>query len=120
MLNRLAGATGKFIPVSSLLLDVLRAKELSRAPQTSTGKPADFGSVLKVAKSVVRTPSFQHEVVAQVLELLCEHLHHWGFSPAFPELLHVPIVALRRCRAPPPPLHGATRRPLLPRSADGL
>jgi hypothetical protein len=125
LLNRLAGATGRFVPVSSLLLEVLQVsvhtpitpcvhgsqllfrtdispkgsstttvtgsypdvskhhsqalsltragmgaeqfKELNKAPVTEgKSKPPEFATLLKVPKTVVRTPGFQNEVVLQV------------------------------------------------------
>ncbi|KAK3260781.1 hypothetical protein CYMTET_30281 [Cymbomonas tetramitiformis] len=97
LLNRLAAGTGKFIPVSSLLIEVLQFKELSKSPLAAggAGKPPDFATVLKVPKASLRTTAFQGECMSQALWLLAEHLSHWGYSPSFPELTHVPIVALR-------------------------
>jgi nucleolar complex protein 2 len=31
-----------------------------------------------------------------VVELLAEHLAHWSYSPAFPELSLLPVLNLRR------------------------
>lgn len=96
LLNRLGGATGRFVPVSSLLLEVLQFKELNKAPMSEgKSRPPEFSTLLKVPKTVVRTPGFQNEVVFQAMELLAEHLAQWAYSPAFPELLHVPAAQLR-------------------------
>jgi nucleolar complex protein 2 len=96
LLNRLGGASGRFVPVSSLLLEVLQFKELNKAPMSEgKSRPPDFSTLLKVPKTVVRTPGFQNEVVFQAMELLAEHLAQWAYSPAFPELLHVPAAQLR-------------------------
>lgn len=48
MLNRIAAATGTFIPVSMLLLDMLEMKELNKPPTGGVGKTIDFRIVLKV------------------------------------------------------------------------
>lgn len=48
MLNRIAAATGTFIPVSMLLLDMLEMKELNKPPTGGVGKTIDFHTVLKV------------------------------------------------------------------------
>ena len=32
----------------------------------------------------------------QVMECLGQHLEHWAFSPAYPELVHLPLLRLRR------------------------
>ena len=48
MLNRIAAATGTFIPVSMLLLDMLEMKELNRRPSGGVGKAVDLRTALKV------------------------------------------------------------------------
>lgn len=54
MLNRISAATGTFIPVSMLLLDMLEMKELNRPPTGGVGKAVDLRTTLKVfLKSVV-------------------------------------------------------------------
>lgn len=42
MLNRLASATMTFVPVASLLVDMLEFKELNRPPMGGFGKAIDF------------------------------------------------------------------------------
>lgn len=32
----------------------------------------------------------------QVIGALAQHLSHWAFSPAFPELAHLPLLRLRK------------------------
>jgi len=53
MLNRLAAATGTFIPVSMLLVDMLEMKELNRPPTGGVGKGVDLRTLLKVKTCVV-------------------------------------------------------------------
>lgn len=48
MLNRLAAATHTFIPVASLLLDMLQFKDLHTNPTGGVGKALDFSTVVKV------------------------------------------------------------------------
>lgn len=48
MLNRLAAATHTFIPVASLLLDMLQFKDLHMNPTGGVGKALDFSTVVKV------------------------------------------------------------------------
>ena len=52
MLNRLAAATGTYIPVSLLLLDMLEMKELNRPPTAGVGKAVDLRTTLKVGLTV--------------------------------------------------------------------
>lgn len=49
MLNRIAASTNSFVPVSSLLLDMLEIKELHRPPTGGVGKAIDFRTVLRVS-----------------------------------------------------------------------
>ncbi|KAI5071127.1 hypothetical protein GOP47_0013378 [Adiantum capillus-veneris] len=95
LLNRLAAATGMYIPVSALLLDMLEFKELSKTP-TGVGKSVDFGCVLKISKPNLKTRAFQDECIAATIEQLSEHLRQWSYSVAFPELAVVPLLGLRR------------------------
>lgn len=48
MLNRLAKATGTFIPVSSCLLDMLEMKELRGRPTGGIGKAINWLGVKQV------------------------------------------------------------------------
>lgn len=50
MLNRLAVATDAFVPVASLLLDMLQFKDLHMSPTGGVGKGLDFLSMIKVIK----------------------------------------------------------------------
>ncbi|MCO5547204.1 hypothetical protein L7F22_000649 [Adiantum nelumboides] len=90
-----SAATGIFIPVSALLLEMLEFKEMNKTP-TGVGKSVDFGCVLKVSKANLRTRAFQDECIAATIEQLAEHLQEWSYSVAFPELALVPVLGLRR------------------------
>lgn len=96
LLNRLASATMTFIPVASLLVDMLEFKELNRPPTGGIGKAIDFSTTLKVPKQTLKTRAFQEECVSSVVEQLAEHLTLWSYSVAFPELAFIPIVRLRQ------------------------
>lgn len=96
MLNRLASATMTFIPVASLLVDMLEFKELNRPPTGGIGKAIDFSTTLKVPKLTLKTRAFQEECVSSVVEQLVEHLTLWSYSVAFPELAFIPVVRLRQ------------------------
>ncbi|KAI4373698.1 hypothetical protein MLD38_011794 [Melastoma candidum] len=95
MLNRIAAATGTFIPVSMLLLDMLEMKELNKPPTGGVGNTIDFRSVLKVNKASLKTKSFQEACVSSVVEEIAEHLQRWSYSVAFFELSFIPSVRLR-------------------------
>ncbi|KAJ8770871.1 hypothetical protein K2173_021786 [Erythroxylum novogranatense] len=95
MLNRIAAATGTFIPVSMLLLDMLEMKELHRPPTGGVGKSVDLRTILKVNKPMLKTRAFQEACIFSVVEELAEHLAQWGYSVAFFELSFIPLVRLR-------------------------
>lgn len=95
MLNRIAAATGTFIPVSMLLLDMLEMKELNRHPTGGVGKAVDLRTILKVSKPTLKTRAFQEACVFSVAVELAEHLAQWSYSVAFFELSFIPLVRLR-------------------------
>ncbi|KAG0472810.1 hypothetical protein HPP92_014667 [Vanilla planifolia] len=96
MLNRLARATGAFIPVSTILLDMLDMKELSRRPTGGVGKAVDMQEVKQLDKVTLKTRTFQEECLYSVVEELAEHLSHWSNSIAFFELSFIPLVRLQK------------------------
>lgn len=96
MLNTLASARGIFIPVASLLFDMLECKELDRTPTGGYGKAFDFSTALKVPKVFLKTRAFQDECVYSVLHHLTEHLAQWSYHVAFPDLAFKVLVRLRR------------------------
>ena len=99
-LNALSDSTGHFVPVASLLLELLGFSELNKTPVQTKARPPDFSLVLRVAKQELRSPQVQEVIVESALQLLTEHLNQWAYSPSFPELAHVPSRDLRRfCKA---------------------
>ena len=68
-LNRLAVAAGVFVPVATLLLEMLRWSDLAKAPKGGLGggKSMESALQLRVSKNTLRTASFQEHVVLQVL-----------------------------------------------------
>ncbi|KAL3647634.1 hypothetical protein CASFOL_008602 [Castilleja foliolosa] len=95
MLNYIGAATGTFIPVSLILLDMLEIKELRRPPTGGIGKAIDLFSILKVSKATLKTRAFQEACVSAVVEGLAEHLSQWSYSISFMELSFVPSVRIR-------------------------
>ena len=57
--QRLAAATGAYMPIAPLALELLAFSELARPPVSSGGKPADLSVALKVPKQDMRAPEFQ-------------------------------------------------------------
>eukprot|EP00951_Prasinocladus_malaysianus_P027850 scaffold251669_cov28-Prasinocladus_malaysianus.AAC.2 len=91
----LSKATGYFMPVAPLLLEILQWSELSRKPQ-SGGRLPNLLLQLRVSKNLLRLSVLQEDVVATVMELLAAHLAQWSDHIAFPEVTHTTCVALRR------------------------
>ncbi|XP_015697467.1 nucleolar complex protein 2 homolog [Oryza brachyantha] len=94
MLNRIAEATGTFIPVSSLLLDMLEMKELGGKPD-AVGKAVNMFSVKQVDKKTVKTRAFQEACIYSVVDELAKHLAQWSYSIAFFEMSFLTAVRLR-------------------------
>ena len=65
-LNRLGEATGTFIPVAPILLEVLQWSDLRRSPKPGPGQQPDVLLQLRVTKTSMRSAQFQQEVVNQV------------------------------------------------------
>ncbi|KAJ3681229.1 hypothetical protein LUZ60_015718 [Juncus effusus] len=95
MLNRIAAATGVFVPVSSVLMDMLEMKELRGPPAGGVGKAVNLMTVKQVDKNTVKTRSFQEACIYSVVDELAEHLAQWSYSVAFFELSFIPLVRLR-------------------------
>ncbi|TVU01567.1 hypothetical protein EJB05_52974 [Eragrostis curvula] len=95
MLNCIAEATGTYIPVSSLLLDMLEMKELRGRPDGGVGKAVNLFSVKQVDKKTVKTRAFQEACIYSVVDELGKHMAHWSYSIAFFEMSYIPLVRLR-------------------------
>ncbi|KAL6883541.1 hypothetical protein ACP4OV_010955 [Aristida adscensionis] len=95
MLNCIAEATGTFIPVASLLLDMLEMKELRGRPDGGVGKAVNLFSVKQVDKKTVKTRAFQEACIYSVVDELAKHLAQWSYSIAFFEMSFIPLVRLR-------------------------
>lgn len=96
-LNQLAKLTGVYIPVSSILLEVLQWSDLSKPPKPTPGEKApEIMLQLKLGKLAARSKLVQEEIVEQVFELLADHLAQWSFHVAFPELAQLPLTTLKR------------------------
>lgn len=96
MLNEIAACNNLYIPVSSLLLEVLQWKDLGRKPKpVAANTVTDINLRLRVGSTILRAASFQDEVVDVVFELLSEHLAQWGYHPGFLEVSYVPLLRLR-------------------------
>ena len=65
-LNQLAAAVGVYVPVSGILLEMLRWSDLTKAPKAGpTGRAPNPNLQLRVGKVTLRTPAFQEETILQ-------------------------------------------------------
>ena len=95
-LLRISNATGAYIPLASVLLEVLNSAEMKKAPKPATLRPLDFSANIRAPSSHLKTRVYQDGVGDQVIELFSEYFVLWSKSIAFPELQLPVIVMLKR------------------------
>ncbi|KAK3329534.1 Noc2p family-domain-containing protein [Apodospora peruviana] len=95
-LLRLSRATDTYIPLASVLLEVLNSAEMKRPPKSSTLKQLDFAVNYKAPKSYLRTRVYQDGVGDEVVELFSEYFVLWSKNIAFPEFALPVIIMLKR------------------------
>lgn len=95
-LLRLSRATDTYIPLASILLEVLNSAEMKKPPKPSTLKQLDFAVNYKAPKSYLRTRVYQDGVGEQVIELLSEYFVLWSRNIAFPEFALPVVIMLKR------------------------
>lgn len=95
-LLRLSLATGTYIPLASMLLEVLNSAEMKSPPKPSTLKPLDFPTSIRAPKAYLRTRVYQDGVAEEVSDLLSEFFVLWARNIAFPELSLPVVVMLKR------------------------
>ncbi|KEH25665.1 putative nucleolar complex protein [Medicago truncatula] len=95
-LNRLAGSSGIFIPVTSFVLDFLEYNITKDGGKP--GKDFEFEplSTVKLPKHWLKSREFQEECVSSTIELLSEHFSQWSYHVSFPELATAPLVYLKK------------------------
>ncbi|KAK7320396.1 hypothetical protein VNO77_29826 [Canavalia gladiata] len=92
--NCLAGSSGVFIPVTSLVLDVLEYKITKDSGKP--GKVFESMSTIKLPKHWLKSRDFQEECVSSAIELLAEHFAQWSYHISFPELATAPLIHLKK------------------------
>lgn len=95
-LLRISNATGTYIPLASVLLEVLNSAEMKKPPKPATIRPLDFATNIRAPSSHLKTRVYQDGVGEQVIELFSEFFVLWSKSIAFPELQLPVIVMLKR------------------------
>ncbi|WYZ44216.1 hypothetical protein EsH8_VII_000652 [Colletotrichum jinshuiense] len=93
---RLSRATNTYIPLASVLIEVLESADMRRFPKASSIKPLDFHVAYKAPKSYLRTRVYQDGVAEQVVELFSEYFTVWAKNIAFPEFALPVLIQLKR------------------------
>ncbi|KAL5800202.1 hypothetical protein ACOSQ3_033300 [Xanthoceras sorbifolium] len=93
-LNHLSASSGIFIPVSSLVLDILEYKIGKGGGKP--GKDVNFSSAVKLPKYWLKSHNFQEECVFSAVELLTLHFAQWSYHISFPELATISVIRLRK------------------------
>ncbi|XP_011018775.1 PREDICTED: nucleolar complex protein 2 homolog isoform X1 [Populus euphratica] len=93
-LNTLSESSGVFIPVTSLVLDILEYKIGKES--SKPGKDFSFSSAVKLPKHWLKSRNFQDECVFSAIELLAVHFAQWSYHISFPELATIPLIYLRK------------------------
>ncbi|KAI1342778.1 Noc2p family protein [Xylariaceae sp. FL0016] len=95
-LLRISRSTGTYIPLASVLLEVLNSAEMKKSPKPSTLKAFDFSVAYKAPKSYSRTRTYQDGVGDQVVELFAEYFVLWSTNIAFPEFALPVVIMIKR------------------------
>ncbi|KAI2641043.1 Noc2p family protein [Xylaria nigripes] len=95
-LLRISRSTGTYIPVASVLLEVLNSAEMRKSPKQATLKALDFHVAYKAPKSYLRTRIYQDGLGEQIVDLFAEYFVLWSTNIAFPEFVLPVIIMLKR------------------------
>ena len=95
-LLRISQATGTYIPLASVLLEVLNSAEMKKPPKAATLRPFPFETNIRASTSYLKTRVYQDGLGEQVIELLSEFFVLWCKSIAYPELQLPVTVMLKR------------------------
>ncbi|KAM1675598.1 hypothetical protein FF1_041106 [Malus domestica] len=93
-LNQLSSSSGIFIPIASLVVDILEYKI-----GKDVGKPGKDTNIMcsvKFPKNWLKSRNFQEQCVVSVIELLSAHFAQWSYHISFPDLATIPLVRLRK------------------------
>ncbi|KAI3789708.1 hypothetical protein L2E82_02511 [Cichorium intybus] len=93
-LNKLSNSFSIFIPVASLILDMLEYK-LTKDGSKSR-KSVKLASSLKLPKFWLKSQNFLEQCVYSAIELLSVHFLQWSFHISFPELATISLIRLKK------------------------
>ncbi|CAN6904548.1 unnamed protein product [Brassica oleracea] len=93
-LNHLSRASCIFIPIASLVLDMLEYKTTNDGEKQK--KKLEAVSTVKLPKNWLKSQNFQEQCIFFVIELLANHFAQWSFHISFPELATISIMRLKK------------------------
>ncbi|GFP95971.1 nucleolar complex protein 2 homolog [Phtheirospermum japonicum] len=91
-LNHLASSSGNFIPLASLVLDILEYKVVKEGRNARTA--FNIAPLLKLPKHYLKSRSFQDECFHSAIEQLSLHFAQWSHHISFPDLATIPLIRL--------------------------
>ncbi|KAH0866511.1 hypothetical protein HID58_083722 [Brassica napus] len=90
----LSRASGIFILIASLVLDILEYKSINDSEKQV--KQLGAVSTIKLPKNWLKSQNFQEQCIFSVIEHLAVHFAQWSFHMSFPELAIIPIMRLNK------------------------
>ncbi|XP_075495142.1 protein REBELOTE [Primulina tabacum] len=93
-LNCLSSSSGNFIPLASLVLDILEYKVVKENRKAQNN--FNIASVLKLPKHYLKSKHFQEECVRSAIEQLSLHFAQWSCHISFPDLACIPLICMRK------------------------
>ncbi|CAF1932491.1 unnamed protein product [Brassica oleracea] len=90
----LSRASGIFILLASLVLDILEYKSINDSEKQV--KQLGAVSTIKLPKNWLKSQNFQEQCIFSVIEHLAGHFAQWSFHMSFPELAIIPIMRLNK------------------------
>ena len=102
ILSNLSAATGTFIPVLPIYLDVLNSFNFDKKSKKVSMKPIDFSVILKLSKSQLSENGFKDATVEEIYSGMITYLAANSNKIGFPELV-TPLVFqlkdfLKKCK----------------------
>ncbi|XP_073315408.1 protein REBELOTE [Primulina huaijiensis] len=93
-LNCLSSSSGNFIPLASVVLDILEYKVVKENRKAQNN--FNIASVLKLPKHYLKSKHFQEECVRSAIEQLSLHFAQWSTHISFPDLACIPLICMRK------------------------
>ena len=95
ILREISSATGTFIPVLPLYLDILNTYNFKKKSKKVSMKPLDFSCVLKLSKSQLLENGFKDATIEDIYGGMLSYLADNSNKIAFPELVTPMIFQLK-------------------------